>query len=98
MQKKQHAKQTLPDCSSDVCKRVHLAGLRRVLQRARENGIKLILIKLKLMRNSVQYAGHTLTDKGIAIDPEKKKGVLKMPEPESINKVQLLLGMVKYIC
>ena len=76
----------------------HLAVVRKVLQRARENQVKFTLKKLKLMKSNIKYAGHTLTEDGVQIDENKRKAVLEMPEPKSVKNVQTLLGMVTYTC
>ena len=44
------------------------------------------------------YSGHKFTKNGLALDPERVRAILDMPEPSSIANVQTILGMVTYIC
>ncbi|XP_040063418.1 uncharacterized protein K02A2.6-like [Ixodes scapularis] len=49
----------------------HATHLRKVLEIARNNNLKLNKDKLKLGLSTVTYLGHQLTQEGIAPDPEK---------------------------
>lgn len=77
---------------------IHNQRLEKVLKRCRENNLKLNPEKTKLCRNEVEYIGHRLTSDGVKIGEDKVKAVVQMKEPESIEKVQQLLGMVTYTC
>ena len=41
--------------------------------------------------------GHILTNKGVKVDPEKVKSIVKMTAPTSIEEVQGLNGFVNYL-
>ena len=75
----------------------HDANLRRLLQRARENNLKLNKKKLRLRLEEVPYMGHLLTNKGLRPDPMKVKAIEDLPQPSDKKAVERLLGFVKYL-
>jgi hypothetical protein len=76
----------------------HDATLRTTLQRARENGVTFSIKKTQLCAPEVTYSGHKFTRAGMVMDQEKIKAVVEMPEPQSIQDVERLIGMVTYVC
>lgn len=76
----------------------HNRVLRQTLEACRENNITLSLKKLQLCTESVQYAGHKFTHKGLELDNERIRAITEMPEPQNIAQVHTLLGMVTYVC
>ena len=74
----------------------HNKTLETVLQRCRDNNLKLNSSKTKLAQNEVEYVGQLLTPSGVKIAPSKVRAVLEMPSPKNINNVHTLLGMVNY--
>ena len=75
----------------------HDANLRRLLQRTREQYLKLNRKKVKLRLNEVAYMGHLLTSEGLRPDPMKVKAIAKMPQPTDKKTVEQLLGCVNYM-
>ena len=75
----------------------HDENLRKLLQRARERGLKMNLEKIKLRKSEVRYIGHLLTAEGLKIDPEKVKALLEMPVPKDKAGVARFIGFVKYL-
>jgi len=75
----------------------HDANLRRLLQRAREQNLKLNKKKLKLRLKEVAYVGHLLTSKGLLPDPMKVKAIQEMPRPTDKKAVEQLLECVNYL-
>jgi len=65
--------------SEDEYMRDHDENLHRLLQRAREQNLKLNKKKLKLRLKKVAYMGHLLTHEGLRPDPRKVKAVKDMP-------------------
>src|ERR1700761_1601978 len=57
----------------------HDRNLIALLQRCREQNVKLNRNKMKLHRTSVKFMGHELTSSGIHSDPEKVKAIVDMP-------------------
>ena len=54
--------------------------------------------KTRLCTDSVEYIRHKLTERRVEISNEKVQVVLNMPEPQRIDQVHTLLGMVTYTC
>lgn len=74
----------------------HNQILQQVLQRCRDVNMKINPNKTRLCVKEVEYVGHKLTDQGVKVSDEKVRAILEMPEPENINHVRTLLGMVNY--
>ncbi|UYV85138.1 K02A2.6-like [Cordylochernes scorpioides] len=70
---------------------------RAVLQRLKENGIKLNGDKCKFQLQEVQYLGHIVTTEGIRIDPEKVRAIGEIKSPSNKQELQRLLGMIQYL-
>ncbi|UYV69804.1 K02A2.6-like [Cordylochernes scorpioides] len=70
---------------------------RAVLQRLKENGIKLNRDKCKFQLQEIQFLGHIVTTEGIKIDPEKVRAIGEIKSPSNKQELQRLLGMVQYL-
>ncbi|UYV72607.1 K02A2.6-like, partial [Cordylochernes scorpioides] len=70
---------------------------RAVLQRLKENGIKLNKDKCKFQLQEVQFLGHIVTTEGIKIDPEKVRAIGEIKSPSNKQELQRLLGMIQYL-
>ena len=46
---------------------------------------------------SVKYMGHILSKNGLQPDPDKVEAIDKMPEPENIQAVQRITGVINYL-
>ena len=75
----------------------HDANLRKLLQRAREQNLKLNKKKVKLRLSEVTYMGHLLTSEGLRPDPIKVKAITETPQPKDKKAVERLLGCVNYL-
>ena len=75
----------------------HDRSLRELLQRCRQQNIKLNKEKLKLHCSKVRYMGHILTAEGLGIDPAKVEAIRSMPHPTDQQALRRLLGMVNYL-
>ena len=71
--------------------------LQRVLDRVRENNLKLSPDKCQFRRNQVSYAGHVLTSEGVKPDPEKVRAVEAMSPPENKSELLTFLGFINYL-
>jgi len=76
----------------------HNQILKETLQIAREHNVTFSARKTQLCAESVVYSGHKFTKEGLALDPERVRAILDMPEPTSIANVHTILGMITYIC
>ena len=68
-----------------------------LLNRCREQGLKLNSRKLKFKLDKVAYMGHVFSSEGLLPDPEKVSAVSDMPIPENVAAVHRLLGVVTYM-
>jgi hypothetical protein len=75
----------------------HDERLKRVLDRVRENNLKLSPNKYRFRRNQVSYVGHVLTSEGVKPDPEKVRAVEAMSPPENKSELLTFLGFINYL-
>ena len=78
-------------------KEEHDTRLRDVLERARDNNLRLKKSKCHIEQEEVKFHGHVFTNDGLKTDPEKVRAVVDMPRPNDKAGVQRLLGMVNYV-
>uniref|UniRef100_A0A3B1J4C1 Gypsy retrotransposon integrase-like protein 1 n=1 Tax=Astyanax mexicanus TaxID=7994 RepID=A0A3B1J4C1_ASTMX len=74
----------------------HLDRLDFVFSRLSQQGLKLKPDKCKLLRSSVQYLGHVVSDAGIAPDPDKVTAVQQWRVPKFITELRAFLGLAGY--
>lgn len=77
--------------------RDHDVKLRRLLDKARLNHLKLNKQKLRLRQKELPYMGHILTENGLKADNSKIQAIQKMPSPLSVKELQRFLGMINYL-
>ena len=75
----------------------HDTRLRDVLERARDNNLRLKKSKCHIQKEEVKFHGHIFTRDSLKPDPEKVRAVVDMPRPTDKAGVQRLLGMVNYV-
>ncbi|KRX30240.1 Retrovirus-related Pol polyprotein from transposon 17.6, partial [Trichinella murrelli] len=64
----------------------HLERLEGVLSRLQSVGLKIKPEKCQLMRQSVRYLGHIVTQHGVSTDPEKTAAVQEWPTPRCVRE------------
>ncbi len=74
----------------------HEERLLKVLDRLREEGLKLSLDKCQFCRTSVTYVGHVVSQEGIATDPSKVEAVITWPRPRTVTELRSFLGFCGY--
>lgn len=74
----------------------HNQRLLKVLDRLREEGLKLSLDKCQFCRTSVTYVGHIVSQDGIATDPSKVEAVVNWPRPQTVTQLRSFLGFCGY--
>ncbi|KAJ8759726.1 hypothetical protein K2173_009827 [Erythroxylum novogranatense] len=74
----------------------HLNHLREVFQLLRVNSLFAKKSKCKFGSKEVEYLGHVLSNKGIAMDNSKVDCVLSWPLPKSIKELRGFLGLSGY--
>lgn len=78
-------------------KEEHDMRLDKVLQRIRENGVKLNYEKCKIGVTEVNYVGHIFSKDGLKPDDEKIRAILEMKKPENREQLESFLGMLTYL-
>ncbi|KAL6475109.1 hypothetical protein MHYP_G00161490 [Metynnis hypsauchen] len=74
----------------------HEARLTKVLDRLRENGLKLSPEKCRFFQTSVRYLGHIVSQKGVEIDPQKIEALKTWPRPRTLKELRSFLGFSGY--
>ena len=74
----------------------HEQRLFKVLDRLKEEGLKLSLDKCQFCCPSVTYLGHVVSRDGIATDPSKIEAVRSWPRPENVTALRSFLGFCGY--
>ncbi|KAL5516149.1 hypothetical protein EMCRGX_G001420 [Ephydatia muelleri] len=74
----------------------HLVRLRDVLDRLKNAGLKIKPSKCHLMRKSIKYLGHVVSEHGIKTDPEKTRCVADWPTPSNAHELRQFLGLAGY--
>ncbi len=83
--------------TTDEAEQSHNARLKQLLQRCRENGIKLNGEKSEIKSSSINFMGHVVTGEGLKIDAKKVEAITKMSNPTNLVEIQRLQGSVTYL-
>ena len=75
----------------------HDETIRRVMERARECGVKFNFTKLQWKVPEVTYMGNVISEEGLKADPKKIEAITDYPRPTSVQELQRFLGMVNYL-
>lgn len=74
----------------------HLKNLQDVLQRLKDNGLRVKRSKCDFSKTRVEYLGHVLHAQGIHPSRDKVRAIQEAPAPTSIKELQAFLGLVNY--
>jgi hypothetical protein len=77
-------------------KEEHAEHLRIVLTRLREHQLYAKFSKCVFWLEEIQFLGHILSAKGIAVDPSKVKDILEWKSPSTAHQVRSFLGLAGY--
>lgn len=80
-----------------VAQRDHDRNLIALLDRCREQGIKLNQDKFQLNRSKTTFMGHELTGDRLRPDPKKVEAICQMPHATDKAGVLRLIGMATYL-
>ncbi|KAK2702305.1 hypothetical protein QYM36_019085, partial [Artemia franciscana] len=75
----------------------HNENLRKVLEKAREVGVRFNPEKCIFGSTSVPYFGHLITADGIKPDPSKVQAIIEMPHPSNKDELATFLGMTNFL-
>ncbi|KAK7898562.1 hypothetical protein WMY93_019415 [Mugilogobius chulae] len=74
----------------------HETRLTNVLNRLRENGLKLSKEKCRFFQTSVRYLGHIVSRNGVETDPQKTEALKTWPRPQTLKDLRSFLGFSGY--
>jgi hypothetical protein len=74
----------------------HVGHLDVVLQRLREHRLYAKLSKCDFWLKEIKFLGHTISQVGIAVDPDKVQEVMNWKPPTTIRQVRSFLGLAGY--
>jgi len=60
------------------------------------HGLRLRLDKCKFCQSSVKFLGHTVSSRGLGVDPEKTDAVARLARPSSVPEVRQFIGLAGY--
>lgn len=76
--------------------REHIQRLETIFQRFNQFNVKINLGKSHFLRNSIVFLGHVISEKGIAMDPEKVRTIQNFQPPQNRKQVQSFLGFINF--
>jgi hypothetical protein len=74
----------------------HAGHLQVVLQRLREHILYDKLSKCDFWLKEIKFLGHTISQAGIVVDPDKVQEVMNWKPPTTIRQIQSFLGLAGY--
>jgi hypothetical protein len=74
----------------------HVEHLRIVLQILKEKQLYAKLSKCEFWLEEVNFLGHVISGKGIAVDPSKIEAVLQWEPPRTVTEIRSFLGLAGY--
>lgn len=74
----------------------HLKHIESVLQTLKDANLFACLEKCQFNRAEVEFLGHVVSAKGIAVDPKKVQVVKEWPRPHNIKELRSFLGLANY--
>jgi hypothetical protein len=74
----------------------HLNHLQLVLDALRKHQFFAKFDKCEFMKQSIEFLGHTVSEKGIQPQIEKIKAILNWPTPQTVQEVQSFLGLANF--
>jgi transposase InsO family protein len=74
----------------------HLVHLRLLLSALRAHKLHLKVSKCEFCMPELIFLGHTVSGKGIHVDPQKTAAVQQWPVPQDVQQVRMFLGLAGY--
>ena len=75
----------------------HEKHLSAVLKRLNEVNLQLNQEKCEYRKKEIDFLGHRISKDGISPDPIKVSAIIDMPEPQDVEELRRLLGMVNFM-
>jgi hypothetical protein len=77
-------------------KEEHAGHLHVVLQHLREHHLYAKLSKCDFWLKEIKFLGHTISQAGIVVDPDKVQEVMKWKPPKTVRQIRSFLGLAGY--
>jgi hypothetical protein len=74
----------------------HAKHLHTVLQRLRDHHLYAKLSKCDFWLREIKFLGHTISQDGISVDPEKVQEVMDWKPPTTVRQIRSFLGLAGY--
>jgi hypothetical protein len=74
----------------------HTEHLHIVLQRLRDHRLYAKLSKCAFWLREIKFLGHTISQDGISVDPEKVQEVMDWKPPTTLRQIRSFLGLAGY--
>lgn len=74
----------------------HLDRLEQVLKRLQGANLKLKPSKCHLLRRSVSFLGHVVSEAGISVEADKTQQVADRPVPKHLRHLRSFIGLCSY--
>ena len=75
----------------------HDERLKRVLDRVKQDNLKLNFNKCQLRKEGISYVGHMISKDGLKVDPEKLRAIKEMDRPQNKKELETFLGCITYL-
>ncbi|CAK1602520.1 unnamed protein product [Parnassius mnemosyne] len=87
--------------ADDICvtgkdKTTHLANLRAVLERLKQNGLRINFNKCQFFQDCVTYLGYKIDKDGLHTDSNKIKAIMAAPSPTNVTQLKSFMGLVNF--
>ena len=70
--------------------------VQQVLDRLKKANVQLNKKKCEFDKNSLEFLGFVISDKGVSPSPSKVKAIKTAPEPQNVGELQSFIGLVTY--
>lgn len=74
----------------------HLVHLEEVFRRLEKAGFTLNRDKMQLMKPKIKFLGHSLSEAGVEVLPERIEALREFPPPNNLKAVRRFLGMIGF--
>jgi hypothetical protein len=74
----------------------HTEHLHIVLQQLRDHRLYAKLSKCEFWLREIKFLGHTISQNGISVDPEKVQEVMDWKPPTTVRQIRSFLGLAGY--
>jgi hypothetical protein len=75
----------------------HDEVLLKVLEKAREAGVKFNKDKCKFYQTKVKYTGHIFSERGISPDPNRVEAIKQIKTPRNAKELSRFMGVITYV-